>query len=130
MTQETATNDSRAFFDALLAEKMARYAHVELDEAWQYTIGAFISAVMSIDNETDARRFFEGCLDFQEEHGEAGADHLAVVRSNIGWCYGEGMTEERKRMWIATTGSLHPIFGGMKPTAEEAFAAGIKAAQS
>lgn len=93
------------------------------------TIGDLIGAVLSIHNEQQAREFYEGYKSWL--NGQPGLDNSAehVARANIGWCFGEGMSESDMAMW-RKVGASHPIFGSMEkaPTATEAFEAGVKAA--
>ncbi len=94
-----------------------------------FTIGDFISAVMAIDNELDAEAF---AADYEswsaKNHPKNNATE--VMRSNIGWCFGEGMDKERQKMWVKVCGASHPVFGQATPTAEEAFEAGRKLGES
>lgn len=122
-------SESREFFDAAMKAKMdAHYNEVVLDAPWMHTIGALVSAVMAIEEDEDARRFFEGYFLWQTEHGRDGDDPGEVVRSNIGWCFGEGMARAQVEMWQRVCGAAHPIFGSAIPTAEEAVEAGKRAA--
>lgn len=93
----------------------------------RHFIGDFISAVMVIDNEADALEFYRGYIDYLEIQPDRTQPAKTVADANIGWCFGEGMSEERKAMWSRCTTASHPIFGRSNPTPEEAFAAGVKA---
>lgn len=78
-----------------------------------HTIGDFISAVMAINNEADAQEFYRGYVEWLEAQPGRKTEHTAkhVADMNIGWCFGEGMTDERKQMWAKCTTASHPIFG-------------------
>lgn len=98
------------------------------------TVTGLISAVLKIDNPEDAIRFYEGYVEFLSfkigshpatvEDARTRAERIA--RSNIGWCFGEGMTEERMAMWATATGATHPVFGQGKLTLEEIFKRGVE----
>lgn len=101
-----------------------------------HTIGDLISVIMDVDNDDDARRIFEGHrddiqaqMDGGKWQGQGTAEDAA--KSNIGWCYGEGMAADRREMWIRVTNAAHPVFGKTMPTdPAEMFAAGVRAATS
>jgi hypothetical protein len=96
----------------------------------RHTIGDLIRAVMAVDNEADAKEFYRGYVEWLEAQPmDNGYTAQQVADSNIGWCFGEGMREERKRMWVMSTTASHPIFGRTSPTPEEAVRAGIRAGQ-
>jgi len=96
-----------------------------------HTIGDLISAVMAIDNKTDAALFYRGYVEWLKnpppgvEKNEIDNPEQ-VAKSNIGWCFGEGMDDKMIEMWNKVTGASHPVFGSMTPTPEEAFQAGMK----
>ena len=120
-------------FSDLIAEKMVRYQHLNLQEG-NHTIGALTSAILSIDDPAQATAFHEGYLEWQRAlllaaHPSDGGRFEApeeIVRFNIGWCFGEGMDPQRVEMWVAVCDARHPVFGVTKPTADEAFEAGIR----
>jgi hypothetical protein len=93
----------------------------------RHNIGQFIRAVLAIDNPEDARKFYDSCLAWQiwmrTQPEYEGSKHTPeeVVRANIGWCFGEGMAQERINMWYQVTGATHPAFGVAKMTPEAAF---------
>ena len=115
------------FRDAINQE-METYQHITVEEG-DYTIGAFVSAVMKIENPSDAKDFWDGYL-IHQTAASPDLDARDTCRSNIGWCFGEGMANERKQMWIEVCGASHPVFGTMTPTPEEAFQAGLDAAKA
>lgn len=41
------------------------------------------------------------------------ADAEDIARQNIGWCFGEGMDLETRRMWRTACGAYHPALGTM-----------------
>jgi hypothetical protein len=128
------------FFEQKIAEQ------IEKDKAYRkkngfddpkrsngrHTIGDFVSAVMKIDNKTDAALFYRGYLEWlsklpkKEKEGSENLTDEQVAKSNIGWCFGEGMSSKKIEMWNKVTGAVHPIFGTMIPTPEEAVKAGMK----
>lgn len=110
-------------FSESIAKYMERYKHLDIPEG-NYTIGAFVSAVMAIDDMVEAKEFWDGYLAHQT-NTESDLDPAEVCRSNIGWCFGEGMSDDHKQMWINVSNASHPVFGTMTPTNEEAFQAGI-----
>lgn len=115
-------------FRERITKAMENYTNIAVPEG-DHTVGALISAVMEIDDEAEAQEFWRGYVDYitiayPERPSEP------VCRSNIGWCFGEGMSNERKEMWIKVSGASHPVFGQMKPTTEEAFQAGIEAGKA
>lgn len=102
---------------------MQKYTHVKSIPEGDYTIGAFISAVMEIDNEAEAEQFWHGYVDYMTiAYPETPT--IPACQSNVGWCFGEGMSEDKKAMWIKVSDASHPVFGQMKPTVTEAFEAG------
>ena len=91
----------------------------------------FISAVCRIDNETDARAFAEEFLEFLISHMRESDDVIekakAHLRADIGWCFGEGMTQEQIDIWVKVCGASHICFGQKLPaTFEEALVLGFK----
>lgn len=95
------------------------------DENGKHTIGDFMRAVLAIENDDDARRFYRGCVHFHATHGvDAPYTPWSVTKANIGWCYGEGMSEERRTMWIRVCDASHPVFGQSMPSMGEAFEMG------
>ena len=95
----------------------------------RYTIEDFVCAVLAIDNEDDAAKFYAGhvahiqrTIDKGEWNSSSTAEEGA--KSNIGWCFGEGMSDERRAMWVKVCGASHPVFGTKVPTAGEAFKMG------
>jgi hypothetical protein len=120
------TQDPRAFFEERIR---AQFDHDPFTERapGTHTIGDFIRAVLAVEDEADARRFFDGYVAWLEAQPDRALPALDVARANVGWCFGEGMSPERVAMWHRLTGSAHPMFGTSMPTPEQAFAAGMKA---
>jgi hypothetical protein len=91
-----------------------------------HTIGELVLTVLEIDNERDARAFAEAygewiARTYPKESWQE------VLRANIGWCFGEGMTQERVDMWVRVCGASHPIAGTkLDTTPDQAFAAGME----
>ncbi len=113
---------------------------VEHDGRNGFILGDFYTAVLKIDNEEDARKFFDSYEAFVEASPKPeGLDSKGrpyktrtsreVAAANIGWVFGEGMTPERVAMWAAATPAAHPAFGTTMPTPEKALAIGIAEGQ-
>jgi hypothetical protein len=83
-----------------------------------HTIGDFIGAVMVIDTPENARQFYEGYLTYLENQPDRTMPPEAVARANIGWCFGEGLAQEKIEMWIHVCHAAHPMFGTTKPSTE------------
>lgn len=104
-----------------------------LFEKQNWTIGELYDAVFAIHDEVSARVFYDDYVTWAKEFAQAryrsqeGAETL--VRSNIGWIFGEGMPKSDINMWIKVCGASHPIFGTALPTPDEAFEAGLKYAE-
>jgi len=93
------------------------------------TIGEFVREVLAIDTPEKAKSFFEAhCAELAELFCETPKDATTAARCNIGWCFGEGMTKERRAMWREVCDAVHPFLGAMVEdlTAEEAIRAGIE----
>lgn len=127
------------FFEQKIAEQIERETKYREKNGFDqtergegvHTIGDLISAVMKIDNKTDAALFYRGYLEWLNNlpPGVDKSEILTpeqVAKSNIGWCFGEGMSDKMIEMWNKVTGATHPVFGTMTPTPEEAFQAGMK----
>src|SRR5262245_30390519 len=85
-----------------------------------YTIGDFIRAVLAIDNERDAKTFVEHYLELMKEPRIE--DRLKIMRDNIGYCFGEWMSEDKIKMWMKLTGARHPYFDPLtNPSPAELF---------
>lgn len=94
-----------------------------------FTIGDFVSAVLSIQEKLEAESFYQDYLSWLKENKSNNSEKIA--RQNIGWCFGEGMSEDKRQMWISACGACHPIYGQSTPyTFQEAFEAGIKMGES
>ena len=75
------------------------------------TIGTFIGQVLAIHNATAARKFFDAeVAELRASHPEVTKPEL-VLRSNIGWCFGEGMPIAERQMWARVCGAEHPGLG-------------------
>ena len=91
-----------------------------------HTIGDIVGATMKITDPGDARLFFEGQVAWlMKRFSKTKEEAMYVARSNIGWCFGEGMKKELVAMWNQTVKASHPAFGNHLPeTPAEAIAAG------
>lgn len=96
----------------------------------RHTIGDLISAVMAIDNEADAQEFYQSYVEWLDQQPDRTQPARFVADANIGWCFGEGMSEERKAMWCKCTTATHPFFGRVNPSPQEALDAGMKAGRT
>ena len=114
-------------FRDYITEAMKPYQDEQIPEG-DFTIGALVHAVMAIHDEEIARAFYKGhVLWLRNSYPQP--DPEATVRSNIGWCFGEGMPSKDKAMWIRVCNASHPVFGQADITDEEAFRAGTTLAQ-
>jgi hypothetical protein len=97
-----------------------------------YSIGHLVNAIMAIHDLDSAREFRDSYIKSIEDdpRKQPGYTPQQLADANIGWCFGEGMSEEDRAMW-RSFGASHPVFGSMKenPTPEQALEAGMKAAQ-
>lgn len=120
-------------FQERIDEAMASYRERGFEgKSWEHTIGAFVTAVMKIDNDAEARLFFDGYLEWMREHIEnKSLDPREVCRLNVGWCFGEGMATDRVQMWQRVADAAHPMLtydaDGNGPGAREALRAGMDA---
>lgn len=86
-----------------------------------HTIGDFISAVFSVETLDEAKEFYAGYLVYLKPLDRTESEEN-VAQSNIGWCFGEGMSDEKIALWkSAIAGIEHPIFGATMPSAEEVY---------
>ena len=83
----------------------------------KHTIGDFIGAVFAVETEDEARRFHASYLKYLEANPCEGHTPAQVASSNIGWCFGEGMSDKQIGMWVSASGAVHPVFGRIMPTA-------------
>jgi hypothetical protein len=90
------------------------------------TMGEFVAMVLRLKDPDAALQFYEQQVQQMREQHPEQKDPEGVVRSNIGWCFGEGMSIPCRKMWTAVVGAEHPAFGRMEqdPTPQEAFQAG------
>jgi len=92
------------------------------------SVGAFITDVLAIKSEDDARAFFDVYVEYLRGELNEPSEAVDTARKNIGWCFGEGMAPEMRAMWRDACMAYHPVFGGMrrKPGPQEAFEAGVR----
>jgi hypothetical protein len=63
-------------------------------------IATFVNRVLTITTREEARQFWESELTrLRANHPEI-TDPERVLRSNIGWCFGEGMKVPQREMWV------------------------------
>lgn len=106
------------FMERYEAARTKRLASEHGTKIPEFTVGDLMDAIWSVDNEDDARAFFEGHVQDIQRQMDAGEwngrqDAVASARSNIGWMYGEGMPAETVAMWRRATGSEHPVLGSL-----------------
>ena len=92
-----------------------------------FTIGDFIDSVFSIKKKDEMKLFYEGSVYYLSViKGKKPGEAEAITKSNIGWCFGEGMSGVMIHRWNEAVGASHPVFGKSIPSASGAFAAGVK----
>lgn len=84
-----------------------RYAKGRIFE--NHTMGDFVRAVLAIQDAGEARAFYDSYIVWLDARPDRLTTVEGVARSNIGWCYGEGMTPEHIAMWKQATGAAHPV---------------------
>ena len=114
------------FEERIKATIKRRGRHGLVIPAGVHTIGEFVEAVFSVENEEDAREFYFGYLEYLRKLSELVGGAERIARGNIGWCFGEGMAPEKITMWSEPSGASHPVFGTGIPSPKEALEAGIK----
>lgn len=100
-----------------------------LFEKPSHTVGQFISAVLAITNEAAAAEFACDYVKWLSLRGDLKSPADEIMRSNIGYCFGEGMAEDKILMWRKVCGASHPWFGKVMPTPEECLVLGRKLAE-
>lgn len=108
-----------------IEQQMERYRRLTALPEGAFTIGAFVLAVLSIHHPEEAEDFWLGYLAYQKQKSPA-SDAESICRSNIGWCFAEGMSERDKAMWIDICDATHPWFGRSIVSGEEAFRLGVQ----
>src|SRR5579872_4453204 len=76
-----------------------------------HLIKDLVGAVLAIDNPEEAQRFYRGYVHWLTRQPNLTEPAERIADSNIGWCFGEGMTGERQLMWQEATSAADPIFG-------------------
>jgi hypothetical protein len=80
------------------------------------TIEHFVNAVLRIDNVDDATKFYFGCVDYVQQQidegvWESSSNAIESTEANIGWCFGEGMSQDRMKMWRKVSNTIaHPLW--------------------
>jgi hypothetical protein len=122
---------SNLFIERYEAARTKRLASEHGTKIPEFTVGDLMDAIWSVDNDEDARAFFEGHVADIQRQIDGGTwdsryDAVSGARANIGWMFGEGMSQERINMWTRVTQSAHPVFGSMatRISPEEAFQQG------
>jgi hypothetical protein len=95
----------------------------------QITIGEKYGPAMKVKTKAEARLYFEACV----RHNMAAGNHTReeaerVEMANIGYYAGyyDSETMERVNRLFGTT---HPVFGSVRPTAEQAIQKGRETAR-
>jgi hypothetical protein len=114
---------SKVFFETCIKAQRN-----DISELTIFTMGDCVQAIMAIDSINSARSFYEGYVEWIIDNTgvESRSEAELVAESNIGFCYGEGMSPDRIAMWKEACSAEHPLFGATMPTPEEAFAEGVK----
>jgi hypothetical protein len=95
--------------------------------------------LLEIDHEQADRLFYvsnwpeelaDAYIEWLEVQPDSKLPSKQVADANIGWCFGEGMSNEKMDMWKKCSTASHPIFGTTKPTIAEALEAGMKAGEN
>ena len=74
------------------------------------SIRAIYDAMNRIDNPDDAKRFFNGYVDYIHQEGKVSQEEaVTIAKANLGWMFGEGMPPKRITMWHEATGAMHPL---------------------
>ena len=73
-----------------------------------HNVGQFVRAVMAINNEEDATRFYNGLIEWGKDNYPAGCPVEDTAKSNIGFCFGENMKPEPIELWTKVCGAYHP----------------------
>ena len=97
------------------------------------TYGEKYDPAMKIKTQEEADAYFEECVQHCMAHGRNRAEAENIERSNLGYYAGYWDNETRERVERLFK-CAHPVFGSIAqngpPTAEAAFAAGVKAGES
>jgi hypothetical protein len=92
------------------------------------TIGKKYGPAMEITDAAEAAEYFEACVVHNMRFGSTREEAEKTERANLGYYAGYYDDATAQRV-LALFGAAHPIFGAVRPTAEEAFAAGMRAAR-
>jgi hypothetical protein len=95
----------------------------------QITIGEKYGPAMEITEQAEADAYFEQCVEHTMTFGRTRHEAETIERANLGYYAGyyDAATRERVERLFACA---HPVFGKIDrfgaPTADEAFAAGLR----
>ena len=92
------------------------------------TFGDKYRSAMKITDPKEAKEYFEACVQHTMLFGKSREEAEKTERDNIGYFAGYYDSETAKRVNLLF-GAVHPIFGSVEPTPEEAFKAGQKLAE-
>jgi hypothetical protein len=98
------------------------------------SLESFVLAVKSVPADRRAmRRFYDTELAWLRENHPEITDPDKVLRTNIGWCFGENIPLAIRKLWAAETGAEHlvagPEFAQRDFTSEELLRAGMNYAE-
>lgn len=89
-------------------------------DAEEITVGMLCDAVFAVETEDEAKKFYDEYIAYLKR--QPGCDRpIYIAKANIGWFFGEGMSQDKIDMWVRATGAFHPVFGAKAPSIEEAF---------
>ena len=112
------------FLERMQKHADKRKAH-DPDSKHGFTMGDTVNAILEVSSMEDAKDFFDGYVeDITCRRGKSQEEAEGTARSNIGFCFGEGMSKKRIAMWIQACGAAHPVFGTVMPSGEQAFKMG------
>jgi hypothetical protein len=101
----------------------------------KHNIGDLIDAVLGIHTPSEALSFYNDYVEWiralrakKTVAFDPSSTPEDTARSNIGWCFGEGMPEQDVVMWSTAVGASHPVFGTAvnSMTPQQLFDAGAK----
>ncbi len=89
-----------------------------------------LKPAMSIKTQKAADHYFESAVQFgMKRHGKSREASILWMKANLGYYAGYYDSETMARV-NRLFNTAHPVFGNEYPTSEQAFAAGVKLAQT
>ena len=74
-------------------------------------IRKFVHEVLTINDAYEAKQFFNHRVMWTVELHPEIEDAAGAVANSIGFCFAEGMSVERRKMWRDVCGAEHPVLG-------------------